>query len=357
MLDVKNWHANPQKFNHAYCQPKTGSTFHTDVGACMGVLMASDQHKIDTTDPLKEATIIALKRVIDPLLNLMADANVTVRELNQLVRETAVRKAAKRLIEECGRESKSRVAIATGLSRSEVARILASQDSLPAAHRGEHPARRVLAAWHEDPKFLTAGREPAVLPIFGRRRSFEKLVATYGKGHPVRAMLDELTRTDAVERLANQQVRANSRIPIVAGLTSDAISEVGERGGDLLEALVNNVRGKSIPLFEATAVVRDVNPAMVSVIRTEIIQKGTSFITGVNSLLNRSRKGVKRTIPDAVNSCRLGFTVYCFQDEHEFADDTLTEVGKGHRKNLRRAPRPVIKPGNRKFPGSVKSKS
>jgi Family of unknown function (DUF6502) len=351
MLDIKNWHANPQKFKHAYCQPKTGSIFHTDVGACIGVLMASDHHKIDTADPLKEATILALKRVIDPLLNLMADANVTVRELNELVRETAVRKAAKRLIEEGGRESKSRVAIATGLSRSEVARILASQDSLPATHRGEHPARRVLAAWYEDPKFLTVGREPAVLPIFGRRRSFEKLVATYGKGHPVRAMLDELTRTNAVERLSNQQVRANSRIPIVAGLTGDAISEIGERGGDLLEALVNNVRGKSIPLFEATAVVRDVNPAMVSVIRSEIIQKGTSFITGVNSLLNRSRKGVKRTIPDAMNSCRLGFTVYCLQDEHEFADDTLTEVGKGRRKNLRRAKRAANKPGNRKFPG------
>jgi hypothetical protein len=303
-----------------------------------------------------EATIIALKRVIDPLLNLMADTNVTVRELNQLVRETAVRKAAKRLIRESGRESKSRIAIATGLSRSEVARILAAKDSLPAAHRGEHPARRVLAAWHENPKFLTAGGEPAVLPIFGRRCSFEKLVAMYSRGNPVRAMLDELTRINAVECLANQRVRANSRIPIVAGLTSDAIFELGERGGDLLEALVNNVRGKSIPLFEATAV-RDVNPAMVSVIRTEIIQKGTSFITDVNSLLNRSRKRVKRTIPDAVNRCRLGVTVYCLEDEQMFVEDTLTDVGKRRRKNLRRAPRAVNKPRNRKFPGSGKSKS
>jgi hypothetical protein len=165
-------------------------------------------------------------------------------------------------------------------------------------------------------------------------------------------MLDELTRIDAVKRLANQRVRANARIPIVGGLTRDAISEVGERGGDLLEALVNNVRGKSIPLFESTAVLRDVNPAMVSVIRTELIQKGTSFMTGVNSLLNRSRKRVKQTIPDAASKHRLGVTVYCFQDAHEFVDHALSELGKGRRKNLRRAPRPVHKPGNRKFPGS-----
>jgi Family of unknown function (DUF6502) len=323
----------------------------------MGVLMASAQHKIDTADPLKEATIIALKRVIDPFLNLMVDTNVTVRELNQLVRETAVRKAAKRLIEEGGRESKSRVAIATGLSRSEVARILASQDSLPASHRGEHPARRVLAAWHEDPKFLTAGREPAVLPIFGRRRSFEKLVAMYSKGYPVRAMLDELTRTDAVERLANQRVRANSRTPIVAGLTRDGISELGERGGDLLKVLVSNIRGKSIRLFEVTSLVKEVNPAMAPTIRSEIVRKGTDFISGVNSLLNRSRKGLKGTSSNAANKCRLGFTLYCFQDEREIVSDTLTEVGKGRRKNLRRDPRRGKKAGNRKFPGSAKSKS
>ena len=309
--------------------------------------MTSDRHKIDTADPIKEAAIIALKRVIDPLLNLMADANVSVRELNHTVREAAVRKAAKRLIEEGGRESKSRVAIATGLPRAEVGRILSSRESLPSARRRENPASRVLDAWHEDPKFLTAEREPAVLPIFGPRRSFEKLAAMYGKGHPVRAMLDELTKTGAVERLANQRVRANSRVPIAAGLTSDAISEIGERGGDLLEALVNRVQGKSIPLFEATAVVRDINPAMVSDIRTEIIQKGTSFITSVNSLLNRSRKGVKRTIPDAANRCRFGFTAYCLQDEHESVDDTLARNGQGRRKNLRRAPRAANKPGSR----------
>ena len=319
--------------------------------------MASDHRKIDTADPVTEATLIALKRVIDPLLNLMADANVTVRELNRLVRVTAVRKAAKRLIEEGGRASKSRVAIRTGLSRSEVARILASQDSIPTAQRGEHPARRVLAAWHEDPKFLTAGREPAVLPIFGRGRSFEKLVAMYSKGHPVRAMLDELTRIDAVERLANQRVRANSRTPIVAGLTRDGISELGERGGDLLNVLVSNIRGKSIRLFEATSLVKEVNPAMAPTIRSEIVRKGSDFISGVNSLLNRSRKGLKGTSSNSANGCRLGFAVYCFQDEREIVSDTLTEVGKGRRKNLRRDPRGGKKTGNRKSPGSAKSKS
>src|ERR1700726_4219890 len=82
-------------------------------------------------DPLKEATIVALRRVADPLVDLMFDTGVTVHEFSQLIRERAVRSAARRVYKESGRDSKSRVAIVTGLPRSEVARILSSDDVPP----------------------------------------------------------------------------------------------------------------------------------------------------------------------------------------------------------------------------------
>src|SRR5712671_4172856 len=102
-------------------------------------------HKSRFNDPLKEATIVALKRVVDPLVGLMFDAGVTVREFSQIMRESAVRTAARRVAKETGRNSKSRVAIITGLPRSEVSRILSSNDVSPNKLLGEHPARRVLA--------------------------------------------------------------------------------------------------------------------------------------------------------------------------------------------------------------------
>jgi hypothetical protein len=130
----------------------------------------------------------------------MFDAGITVREFNYLVRERAVHTAAKRVAKETGRSSKSRVAIMTGLARSEVARI--SKISVPdkKSRSGQHPARRVLSAWFENTRFLGAGGEPAVLPVFGKKRSFESLVRSHGGGIPVRAMLDELTQINAVQR-------------------------------------------------------------------------------------------------------------------------------------------------------------
>ena len=287
-------------------------------------------------DPLKEATVATLKRVVDPLVNLMFDAGVTVHELSLLVRESAVRIGARRVSMENGRESNSRVAIVTGLPRAEVARILKSENVAPASPPKQHPARKVLAAWFDNPRFLAMNGDPAVLPIFGKRRSFEQLVAMHGRGIPVRAMLDELTQINAVERLSDQRVKVKSRVPIVTGRSHGAISVIGERTRDLLDTLTSNMRCKSNPLFEGTALADDVDLEMVSLVRRELAEQGTSFIDSVNSLLSRSSIKPSRTIEKASTRCRLGVTVFYFQDDIEGSGNAKAETIPGRRKNLQR---------------------
>jgi hypothetical protein len=301
---------------------------------------ASGPRKSRFDDPLKEATIGVLKNVIDPLLDLMFDASVTVHEFCQLARERAVRTAGRRASIEGGRKSKSRVAIMTGLPRSEVARILKSDDLPPGRRLGQHPARKVLAAWFDNPRFLALNGDPAVLPIFGKRRSFEQLVATHSRGIPVRAMLDELTQMDAVEILDDQRVKAKSRVPVSTGLTSNAIAVIGERTRDLLETLRSNLRSQSVPLFEGTAVLDEADIDMVSLLRREIAEQGENFITSANSLLSRSCARQIRSIAKPSIKCRVGVTVFYFQggaqDPSEFKIETV------RRKNLQRKRRRPI---------------
>lgn len=304
-------------------------------------------------DPLKEATIVALKRVVDPLVDLMFDAGVTVHEFNQIVRERAVRTAARRVSKETGRDSKSRVAIITGLPRSEVARILKLDDASLSQRLGQHPARKVLSAWFDDPRFLEANGEPAVLPIFGKRRSFEQLVAIHSTGIPVRAMLDELTQIEAVERLEDQRVKAKSRVPILTGMTGNALAVIGERTRDLLDTLTNNLRRTSKPLFEGTALADGIGPEMVSLLRREIAEQGANFINSANSLLSRSSVKAKRVIAKKSTKYRLGVTVYYFQDDIEGATESKLETTHARRKNLQRQRRPT----NSKAPGSVIGRS
>ena len=291
-------------------------------------------------DPLKEATIVALKRVVDPLVDLMLDAGITVREFNQLVRESAVRNAARRVSEESGRPSKSRVAIATGLPRSEVARILRTDDTSLSKRFGQHPARKVLGAWFDNPRFLAANGDPATLPIFGKRRSFEHLVAMYSGGIPVRAMLDELVKIEAVEILPEQRVKVNSRVPVLTGLTSNAIAVIGERARDLLETLTSNLRRTSRPLFEGTALLEEADLESVSLMRREIAEQGANFITGANSLFSRSRVRPIRSSSKASTKYRLGVSVYYFQDDIEAATKSPINTTYNRRKNLHRKSRP-----------------
>jgi hypothetical protein len=288
------------------------------------------------SDPLKDATIATLKRIVHPLAELMFDTGVTVREFSQIMRETAVRSAARRVTREGGRDSKSRVAIITGLPRSEVARILESNDEVPGDRTRQHPARKVLAAWFENSRFLGENGEPAVLPIFGKRRSFEQLVTLHAAGIPVRAMLDELKEINAVEILADQTVRAKSRVPVLTGLTGNAVTRIGERAKDLLDTLGHNLRGTSKPLFEGTAFVDDADIESISLIRREIDAQAINFINNANSLFSRNASKPGRLGSKGNSKCRLGVTVYYFEDEGEGGAMSARATQFLRRKNLQR---------------------
>ena len=290
-----------------------------------------------SSDPLRDATLNALSRLIDPLLTLMFDSSVTVREFTQLLRGIAVAKANSRIVDETGHANKSRVSILTGLPRSEVTRLLAKHPSLGFSEWVQHPTRKVLSGWFDDSAFLTNEGYPAILPAFGRRKSFERLVDKYGGGVPVRAMLDELTRIDAIEWLGGQRIRPRNRIPMMTGLTATSILMMGERGRDLLETLLANAHAKRDPLFEATAATESIDDAGLSIGRREILQQGTSFINSIDGLFDQLRQSAANKSRKRSHSTkRVGVTVFYFEDS---ATPDFNKSGANAmvpRKNLRR---------------------
>lgn len=291
--------------------------------------------KKHVADPVREATLDALRQVVDALLELMFDAGISVQHFNYLVRHRAVRAATRRVLKETGRNSKSRVSIITGLPRSEVTKISGNEDYVR-TKPGQPVARRVLAAWFDSPTFLAPNGEPATLSIFGKRRSFEKLVSAHGGGVPVRAMLDELTQLDAIERVGESQVRAKSRTPVSVGLTPEAIGAIGQRSSDLIQTLIKNVHHSDPPLFEATSLVQDADLDLMPVIRREISRQGASFISAANSLLNKTRKQPRNARANPSLKCRAGVTVYYFEDTGKTDSAGGGECKRSPRKNLHR---------------------
>ena len=94
----------------------------------------------------------------------------------------------------------SRIAAMTGLTRKEVSRIRKRIDECRAAvsDRGT-PLQEVISAWRTSDEFLGTNGEPAILPLTGKRSSFQSLVRQFAGDIPDGAMRKELLRIGAVQ--------------------------------------------------------------------------------------------------------------------------------------------------------------
>ena len=147
-----------------------------------------------------------IKRLLEGTLDLAFDYGLDTIELVFLLREVSIWQAVKRQSQPGVRVSISRIAAVTGISRGEISSLLNS-GSIAKSKAPSHESvlNRILRAWRSDPGFLSR-RRPKPLKLFGKAASFESLVRMYGRGLPVRAILDELLSVEAIEILASQEV-------------------------------------------------------------------------------------------------------------------------------------------------------
>jgi DNA-binding phage protein len=174
---------------------------------------------------LRAAAKRALQQVLRPLSEFVVDAGLSPSEINIILRESAVRIIAERQLEVARRVNISGIAASTGISRSEISRILKSSGKA-ARHRDDNrqqSTNSVLSAWHKEPRFTDPNGQPAELQLYGRGATFEALVKTHGRGIPTRAVLDELVRARAVEVLQTQRIRAKDSVAIHRGLDQQFI--------------------------------------------------------------------------------------------------------------------------------------
>lgn len=188
--------------------------------------------------------IEALVNLLTPIADFALDTGLSVREVKSIYQLTTVRLLAKRQVEEGQRHNISGIAATTGISRSEVSRLIKMPAAMQRqiADREGPPTRRVLAAWCSEPDFANSSGQPADLNVFGHRASFNSLVKRYGRGLPTRAMLDELVRAGAVEMIGEKAVRVKAQNAISREFNPNSVSEFGKKSAEFLVAMLSNVR-------------------------------------------------------------------------------------------------------------------
>jgi len=164
--------------------------------------------------------------------------------MNSILRERTVKYIVARQLEEGSRVNISGVAAMTGISRSEISRILkvTPSSARQSASRRESPVNGVLTAWRQDPRFMTSNGRPKGLRVFGRGTTFESLVRTYGRGIPVRAFFDELTRAGAIEMRASKVIFPRKTWEIDRRNAVKKVNAIGDAVNNLVSSVLKGMR-------------------------------------------------------------------------------------------------------------------
>jgi len=278
----------------------------------------------------------ALLQLLEPLAGFVLDSGLSTLELQSIYREAAVRSVAAKQAEFGRRINISGIAASTGIPRAEISRILQSADKphVYMADLKQKSTNRILAVWHQDPKFTDSNGQPADLRIYGRGITFETLVRGYGRGIPTRAMLDELARAGAVEVLSSQRVRAKTSVAVDRGVSPRAIRAFGDRAAELLSTMLLNMRYPDRARFIASVTGATVSQKALPLIRKELSNKGADFLADIqDSLLGVSNRTRGKHGDGPAH--RMSVTVFLHEESHKKENkNTSASVRRNFRRDL-----------------------
>ena len=148
----------------------------------------------------EDATELALAALLDVLASILIPLEITPARLGQIARASFVKASAGQArMRSSGRPHLAKIAAITGLSRSEVKRLVSSNYSFGQQEPESSPrALRVLNAWRASKRYSSKGRA-IPLRVNGPFPSFETLCREYSGDIPHKVILNELERRASVK--------------------------------------------------------------------------------------------------------------------------------------------------------------
>lgn len=254
--------------------------------------------------------------MLAPVLRLLLAAGIGVGDFMAIVKVAYVRAARDQGRERRGelRPNASRIAVVTGLTRGEVAAMLAADtDERRTSDRGRHRAERVLSGWWNDPDFQSPDGAPAVLPIAGARRSFKDLVKRYSNEPRVTPILDELLRVNAVKKLADGSLKALSRTYATVRWNPVGIASLGEQLAEHCGTLLHNLEHPGQPRLVRRIVNAQLDPLYRPMLVRDIQEQLDAAAESIDDALN-DRRATVMPVRGSREAVRLGVAMYVFEE-------------------------------------------
>lgn len=211
----------------------------------------------------------------------------------------------------------SRVAIKTGLSRKEVARLSKhlSEADKPAASlrmvdsQSLH-AERVLQLWHSDPRFVDRRGAPKELPFMDGDVTFGALVKAAGGDLPAGAVRAELMAAGAVVESEAGALRPLKRHFVPADVGEELLVGFTHMIIPVLEGVARNTDERcSTPFIQRLVYSDRLLPDSAPLFRRVAREQVTGFVQSVDDWLSANEAADL----DGTPSCRYGIGVFYYE--------------------------------------------
>ena len=268
---------------------------------------------------IKEQVIKSCRYLLLPVVRLAMRHGVTISEFSELTKEAYVQVARKDHGIDGRPTNNARVAMLTGLSRREVARIRDRllEGGLLVEDKQGNRISQVLTGWHVDSEFTDADSQPKVLPATGPTGSLSSLLKRYAGDLPHGAIRKEMQQRALIEEQEDGSYRVLQRDYVYSDLDPEMVARMGVALHDHAATLEHNLNEQrpSAPRFEAIADNAYIRPSTYKAFCKLVEERGLSFLEEMDGWLSENE--IETSTESKARTVRLGVGVYLIHDENE----------------------------------------
>ncbi len=190
----------------------------------------------------RQALLDAVRAILRPLVRQLIAYGITYPAFSRLVKEVYIEVGTRHFTLDFKKQTDSRVALVTGITRKEIGQIRRGQTPPPSERIGldDTLPARVVSRWAGGTPYTAPDGRPYILPYEADDRAcFVELVAELGGDIPPRAVLDELVRAGVATITPQGSVRLAARAYAPSRDVEDSLTALGRNAASLIETALD----------------------------------------------------------------------------------------------------------------------
>ncbi len=272
---------------------------------------------------LKKHFAAALRRVLRPVVRQAIKYGVSYTAMVRTMKQLYVDVAENDFALPFKRQTDSRIALLTGISRKEISGLRKRRQSdVQLADVEDSVATHAVGRWMAGPPFAAPDGAPRRLRYESEdasQPSFSDLVRSLSIDIPVRAVLDELIRLGSVVLRPDGDVELarEAHIPVV-GLEGK-FTLLGSDPAELYSTIAHNIETTEEPWLQRKVAYDNIGSDALDTLRDEARRVGEDFVRRANALVSSYDRDRREDAPGGDRS-RVAIGVYYFEEIEDLGE-------------------------------------